>query len=355
MRRVLREGNTKCRRDRPSDRARALRAVDLRLAAGRCDHRDRRGGREADVPGRRQREAGVRHGCHTRGADVAPRPVGDGRQDPGRQRAGRRALPRRLAGCRLPRPPRHHRRDVGRAHGALQPGRALESGGLQAVDSVQRLHVPDHARRHQARRVRAPAHEPGGRARPPARHARPERPRVRAAVPDAHRVLGLRLRRPGRAHERHRGAREPDGLRGRRREHARHGLLGRRVRLLRAVAEPRRLRRDRDDRAPAVGEGPQGRHDGHLLRRHQPAVHRAAATRRTSPRSHRCRCSTRPPRRCTRAASSTPASPWPGPTSASTRRSPPGPTRASPTRTSGSRAATPRARPTRRCTARRRT
>ena len=34
---------------------------------------------------------------------------------------------------------------------------------------------------------------------------------------------------------------------------------------------------DRDDRAPAVGRAPQGRDDGHLLRRHQPAVHRAAA------------------------------------------------------------------------------
>ena len=46
---------------------------------------------------------------------------------------------------------------------------------------------------------------------------------------------------------------QPDGLRGRRREHARHRLLRRRLRLLRAAAEPRRLRRDRDDRAPAVG------------------------------------------------------------------------------------------------------
>src|SRR5947209_16535405 len=35
---------------------------------------------------------------------------------------------------------------------------------------------------------------------------------------------------------------EPDGLHRRRREHARHRLLGRRVRLLRAAAEPRRLR-----------------------------------------------------------------------------------------------------------------
>ena len=55
------------------------------------------------------------------------------------------------------------------------------------------------------------------------------------------------------------------------------GLLGRRVRLLRAAAEPRRLRRHRDGRPPAVGRPPQGRHARHLLRRHQPAVHRPDA------------------------------------------------------------------------------
>ena len=46
---------------------------------------------------------------------------------------------------------------------------------------------------------------------------------------------------------------------------------------------------DRDDRAPAVGRAPQGRDDGHLLRRHQPALHRADSTRRAWPRSRRCR------------------------------------------------------------------
>ena len=55
---------------------------------------------------------------------------------------------------------------------------------------------------------------------------------------------------------------QPARLRGRRRQHARHGLLGRRVRLLRAAAGPRRLRRDRDRRAPAVGAARQGRDDG---------------------------------------------------------------------------------------------
>ena len=59
--------------------------------------------------------------------------------------------------------------------------------------------------------------------------------------------------------KRHRRARQPDGLRRGRREHARDRLLGRRLRLLRTAAEPRRLRRDRNDRPPAVGARQQGR------------------------------------------------------------------------------------------------
>ena len=51
-------------------------------------------------------------------------------------------------------------------------------------------------------------------------------------------------------------------------------MLGRRVRLLRAAPGPRRLRRDRDRRAPAVGPAPQGRDGRRVLRRHQPAVRR---------------------------------------------------------------------------------
>ena len=82
---------------------------------------------------------------------------------------------------------------------------------------------------------------------------------------------------PDRSGERDRRRRQPDGLRRGRREHARHRLLRRRLRLLRAAAEPRRLRRHRDHRQPALGQGPQGRDDGHLLRRHQPALHRPAA------------------------------------------------------------------------------
>ena len=128
-----------------------------------------------------------------------------------------------------------------------------------------------------------PPTQSGGRARRAVELSLPGLPTGRAdaelhaAVSDADRVLGLRLREPGRPGKRHRRARQPDGLRRGRREHARHRLLGRRLRLLRTAAEPRRLRRDRDDRPPAVGARPQGRDARHLLRRDQPAVRRAAA------------------------------------------------------------------------------
>ena len=48
-----------------------------------------------------------------------------------------------------------------------------------------------------------------------------------AAVPHADRVLRLRLCRPGGPGERHCRPRQPDGLCGRRRQHARNGLLWR--------------------------------------------------------------------------------------------------------------------------------
>ena len=201
-----------------------------------------------------------------------------------------------------------------------------------------------------------PPTSPAGEPRPADRACHlPSGSRLLAAVPDADRVLRLRLREPRWPDQRHRGAREPHGLRGRRREHARHRLLRRRVRLLRAAPEPRRLRRDRDDRPPALGEGPQGRHDGDLLRRDQPAVHRAAAA--AAPRGDLAAVddrrdrddalSGRHPQHRLRGRV--------GATSASTRPCPPDPMPASRGRTSRSRAATPRARPTRSCTPRPRT
>ena len=232
-------------------------------------------------------------------------------------------------------------------------GGALESGDLQPIDSRQRIHVPHHPRRDAARHQRAPADEPGGRARPPAGHEPSQWPRLRSAVPDADRVLGLRVRQPGRPGQRHRGPREPDGLRGRRREHARDRLLGWRLRFLRAAAEPRRVRRDRDDRASTVGAGSQGRDDGHLLRGDQPAVHGPAPP--AEPRGHLPALGSRrhgddalsgrhPQHRlCGCLGRAAPAR----------GASRPDRTADSPGRTSRSRVATRRARPTRCCTARR--
>ena len=114
-----------------------------------------------------------------------------------------------------------------------------------------------------------------------ARGERPAAGRPRP-VPDAGRVLGLRLRQPRRRGELDQPDRQRARLRGRRREHARHRLQRRRVRLLRAAPGPRRLRRGRDRRTAAVGQGEAG-HGGAQLRRHQPAVrrrHEAAEPRR---------------------------------------------------------------------------
>ena len=132
----------------------------------------------------------------------------------------------------------------------------------------------------------SPAGEPG---LPPGIPTSRTGPAFAPALPDADRVLGVRIRQPGGTDERHRGAREPDGLRRRRREHARDRLLGWRLRLLRAAAEPRRLRRDRDDRPPTVGARSQGRDDGHLLRRRSASCSRPSSSRRRSRPSHRSR------------------------------------------------------------------
>ena len=139
--------------------------------------------------------------------------------------------------------------------------RALEALGaaldqaLPAADPQRRVRLPDHARRHQARDRRPP----------------PERAR---ALPTLVEYSGYGYANPDGAPELDRGDREPARLRGGRRQHARHRLLGRRVRLLRAAPGAGRLRRRRDGRAPAVGGAQQGRDDGRLLRRDQPALRR---------------------------------------------------------------------------------
>ena len=103
-------------------------------------------------------------------------------------------------------------------------------------------------------------------------------------VPDGHRVLRLQRGRaaqpdrraggpgvversaPARHVDRGRvGHRPAAGLRDRERADAGHGLLGRRLRPVRAALRLRRLRHRPDRRRPTLGAQPQGRHGRHLL------------------------------------------------------------------------------------------
>ena len=108
---------------------------------------------------------GVRHRPCAQRADVAAEPE----RDDGRTRR----KPTRSAGCcsGTCRPASGYRvrststgERVGPDHRPLRRGGAVGSEHLQPVDPRQRLHVSDHARRHQARDRRPPADEPGGRA-----------------------------------------------------------------------------------------------------------------------------------------------------------------------------------------------
>ena len=157
------------------------------------------------------------------------------------QRAGRPAVPRGQAGRRLPRRARQPAATVRAADGAHRRSRRRRAPSVydQAIPSSGYGYLTTRDGTKLAL-LRPPA---AGRRERAAAPAVPPPDVGRRPVPDADRVLGLRLRRPGRPAERHRDPRQPHGLHGRRREHARHRLLGRRVRLLRAAAEPRRLRR----------------------------------------------------------------------------------------------------------------
>ena len=137
----------------------------------------------------------------------------------------------------------------------------------------RRLRLPDDPRRDEARDQRPPA------------RARPRTAPTRRW--SSTRATATRDPAPG---ERHPAGRRAARLRGRRRQHARHRLLGRRLRLLRAAAGARRLRR-RSRPSPASPGSRNGKVGmiGRLLRRHQPALrrrHQAAAAWR---RSRRCR------------------------------------------------------------------
>ena len=172
------------------------------------------------------------------------------------------------------------------AQGRFDTIEAARPERLRPVDPIRRLWLPDHPGRDQARLLGPPADRC---------HQRPRRQRAAAferSLPHADRVLGLWLRTAIRPAERYRAGREPHGLCRGRREHARHGLLGRGLRLLRAAPGPRRVRRDRDHRAAALGQARQGGHARHLLRGHQPAVHRRDPA--AEPRGHNAALGARP-------------------------------------------------------------
>ena len=141
--------------------------------------------------------------------------------------------------------------------GPQRPLGATRRLDLRPGPAGGRLRIPDHAGRDRAGDQR------------PAPWSRERR-----SLSDGGRVLGLRVREPGRRRELDRADRRPARVRRGRRQYAGHRLLWRGLRLLRAASGARRLRRDRDRRPPALGREAEGGDDGRLLRRHQPAVRR---------------------------------------------------------------------------------
>ena len=210
----------------------------------------------------RQRQPGLRHRRPAWNQSPPPRPQEEEDREQARRVAGRRRLPPRSRRQGLP-GARGRRLAVGPGRGDERQGGAEEPVDLRPDPSRGRLRLHDHPRRDQ----------------PLARRPAP-RARLGRSLPDAGRVLRLRLRQPGRCPEWNQPDPQSARLRRGGRQHARHRLLRRRLRLLREAAEPRRLRRRRDDRPPALGPPQPGRDGRHLLRRHQPALrrrHQAAA------------------------------------------------------------------------------
>ena len=218
--------------------------------------------------------------------DGAARPQRQGRSPRKRADAQGGLLFRNVKpGERLPRAARRRRRAVGPADRALDAVGAAEHRRLQPVDPVERLRLPDHARRHQAGDLRPPA---AGRddASPPGfkppvypngptptlieysgyGYADPAGPQSGIAILAnlmGFTVVDVNMRGTGcsgGAFDFFEPLQSLDGYD-----------------VIETIA-----------RQPWVA-APQGRDDGHLLRRHQPAVHRRRPTRRAWPRSRRCR------------------------------------------------------------------
>ena len=202
----------------------------------------RRGGaRPRGHPDRaRQRRAGAGHGRQA----GRPGPAAQPARAPGRAQArGLAGRSRSSGGCaRAAATACSRERSARAAVTVLSRRSAPPSTRLYRQKHPRdRLRLPDHPRRHQAGDRRPPA---GGRRAPTPRSSS-----TRATATPTRRAAQSSIAQIA----------QPARLRGRRRQHARHRLLGRRLRLLRAAAGPRRLRRHRDGRAPAVGAAPQGR------------------------------------------------------------------------------------------------
>ena len=228
-----------------------LLALAILLAARRPD--DRRCGAQ----GARQRRAGL---CDRR---EAGREAQAGRAHAARGQARRRRLPQREA--------RHVPRGRQARERVLGPLRAAVQEALRAEDPQERLRLPDHARRHEARDQRAPP-EPAPGPYPTLveysgyGYANPDG--AQSAISPIANLLGYAV--------------VDVNMRG-------TGCSGGAFDYFEPLQGARRLRRHRDRRAPAVGRAPQGRDGRRLLRRHQPAVRRRRRGRRAWPRSRRCR------------------------------------------------------------------
>ena len=253
------------RRSTPRRGARAPSSLSARCSGDACRDRciPRSGRRGIGLQRAGKRGTGLRHRLGTRRADVAAQV--NRRNGRGSERGLARgpAVPERRTGIRLQGPADRDGRRIRAYHGPHTSDGAVGPNRLQPVDSQERLHVPHDARRH-----------PAGDRCPPAER------RKHHEVPDADRILGVRVRQSGRPGKWPRPDREPDGLRCGRREHSGNRMLGRCFQLLRTTAEPRRVRRDRNDRQTTMGRPPQGRHVRHLIRRHQPALRSPTSTAR---------------------------------------------------------------------------
>ena len=218
-----------------------------------------------------------------------------------------------------------------RVHRQRRPDASFHLRPDEQSGQVPRLRLHDDARRDEAR-LRPPIRRRMSRTRSRSRAALSQcncrllsaaDPSSTQPVADPGRVLRLRLREPGGPGERHRGPRQPDGLRGRRGQHPGHRLLGRLVPL---PFEPLQSLDGYDAvetiaaQLSFVKSGKVG-----LVGISYPGISQlyvgADSSRRTSRPSRRCRSSTTATavHALARAASSTPASPCPGPRSARTR------------------------------------